>query len=28
MVGNSVSPPPAIALVSANVGEIKKVEAA
>ncbi len=28
MVGNSVSPPPAIALVSANVGEIKRVEAA
>lgn len=28
MVGNSVSPQPAIALVSANVGEIKAVEAA
>ena len=28
MVGNSISPPPVIALVSANVGEIKEVEAA
>ena len=28
MVGNSVSPPPAIALVLANVGEVKRIEAA
>jgi DNA (cytosine-5)-methyltransferase 1 len=28
LVGNSVSPPPAIALVEANVGEIKSIEAA